>query len=397
MDRIILHIDVNNAFLSWTAVYMLKNGYKYDIRDRYAIIAGDETERKGIVLAKSNPCKRKGVVTAEPIYSARRKCPYLEIYKPNFNVYKYFSDKMYEYLCKYTDIIERYSIDECFLDYTGSLSLFGDPIKIAYKIKDDIYNLFGFTVNVGIGNNKLLAKMASDFEKPDKVHTLFYDEIEKKMWPLDIENLFMIGKSYSKKLRNLNINTIYDLAHSDENMLKIYFKSMGIKMFEYANGIDNSKVESDYGLPKSISTSEVLPYDYGDREKIYKVIKDLSMQTGKKLREKNMYASLVHIGIKYNDFSKVSKQVSLNNYISSDIDIYNYAITLFDRLWIDEDKKVRGVAVGVANLSETYIEQLDLFNVNNNKKNNVKVQKTIDEIRKKYGDNSIIYADDIKN
>ena len=160
MDRIILHIDVNNAFLSWTAVYMLKNGYKYDIRDRYAIIAGDETERKGIVLAKSNPCKKRGVVTAEPIYSARRKCPYLEIYKPNFNVYKYFSDKMYEYLCKYTDIIERYSIDECFLDYTGSFSLFGDPIKIAYKIKDDIYNLFGFTVNVGIGNNKLLAKMA---------------------------------------------------------------------------------------------------------------------------------------------------------------------------------------------------------------------------------------------
>ena len=168
-------------------------------------------------------------------------------------------------------------------------------------------------------------------------------------------------------------------------------------MFEYANGIDNSKVESDYGLPKSISTSEVLPYDYGDREKIYKVIKDLSMQTGKKLREKNMYASLVHIGIKYNDFSKVSKQVSFNNYISSDIDIYNYAVTLFDKLWVDEDKKVRGLAVGVANLSETYIEQLDLFNVNNNKKNNVKVQKTIDEIRKKYGDNSIIYADDIKN
>ena len=300
---------------------------------------------------------------------------------------------MYNYLKLYSDDIERYSIDECFIEISG----FRDPVKLAYTIKEDIKKKFGFTVNVGVGNNKLLAKMASDFEKPDKVHTLFYDEIEKKMWPLDIENLFMIGKSYSKKLRNLNINTIYDLAHSDENMLKIYFKSMGIKMFEYANGIDNSKVESDYGLPKSISTSEVLPYDYGDREKIYKVIKDLSMQTGKKLREKNMYASLVHIGIKYNDFSKVSKQVSLNNYISSDIDIYNYAVTLFDKLWVDEDKKVRGLAVGVANLSETYIEQLDLFNVNNNKKNNVKVQKTIDEIRKKYGDNSIIYADDIKN
>ena len=393
MDRIVLHVDVNNAFLSWTACYMLRQGSRIDIRDRYAVIGGDESKRKGIVLAKSNLCKSRGVITGEPIYYAKRKCPYLEVYSPNIKIYKYYSDMMYNYLKSYSDDIERYSIDECFIEISG----FRDPVKLAYTIKEDIKKKFGFTVNVGVGNNKLLAKMASDFEKPDKVHTLFYDEIEKKMWPLDIENLFMIGKSYSKKLRNLNINTIYDLAHSDENMLKIYFKNMGIKMFEYANGIDNSKVESDYGLPKSISTSEVLPYDYGDREKIYKVIKDLSMQTGKKLREKNMYTSLVHIGIKYNDFSKVSKQISLNNYISSDIDIYNYAITLFDKLWVDEDKKVRGVAVGVANLSETYIEQLDLFNVNDNKKNNVKVQKTIDEIRKKYGDNSIVYADDIKN
>ena len=135
MDRIILHIDVNNAFLSWTAVYMLKKGYKYDIRNRYAIIAGDESQRRGIVLAKSNPCKKKGVVTAEAIYSARRKCPYLEIYKPNYKLYKYFSDKMYNYLCQYTDIIERYSIDECFLDYTGSMELFGDPVKLLIKLK----------------------------------------------------------------------------------------------------------------------------------------------------------------------------------------------------------------------------------------------------------------------
>ena len=178
MDRIILHVDVNNAFLSWTAVDMLKKGSKVDIRNRYAIIAGSESERKGIVLAKSNLCKSRGVMTAEPIYSARRKCPYLEIYSPNFKLYKCYSDKMFEYLSRYTNIIERYSIDECFLDYTGSVNLFGDPIKLAYKIKNDIYKLFGFTVNVGVGNNKLLAKMASDFEKPNKVHTLFVNEIE---------------------------------------------------------------------------------------------------------------------------------------------------------------------------------------------------------------------------
>ena len=190
--RIIIHVDVNNAFLSWTAVWMLKNGSKVDIRDRFAVIGGDEEARRGIVLAKSNPCKKRGVITAESLYSARRKCPYLEVYKGNYDVFREYSNLMYNYLVNYSDIIERYSIDECFIDYTSSLKLFGDPLKIAYKIKDDIKNMFGFTVNVGIGNNKLLAKMASDLEKPDKVHTLFYEEISTKMWILPIDDLFMV-------------------------------------------------------------------------------------------------------------------------------------------------------------------------------------------------------------
>ena len=219
MDRIILHIDVNNAFLSWSAVWMLKNGYNKDIRNRYAVIAGDESQRRGIVLAKSGLCKKRGVKTADPIYLARRKCPYLEVYPPKFEVYKKFSDMMYKYLCNYTNIIERYSIDECFLDYTGSINLFGDPVKVAYRIKDDIYKKFGFTVNVGVGNNKLLAKMASDFEKPNKVHTLFSNEIEKKMFTLPIEDLFMIGKASSKKLREMGITTIGELAKTDEDVL----------------------------------------------------------------------------------------------------------------------------------------------------------------------------------
>ena len=242
MDRIILHIDVNNAFLSWTATYMLKKGYKYDIRNRYAIIAGDESQRRGIVLAKSNLCKKCGVVTAEAIYSARRKCPYLEIYKPNYELYKYFSDKMYNYLCQYTDIIERYSIDECFLDYTGSMKLFGDPIEVAYKIKNDIFRLFGFTVNVGIGNNKLLAKMASDFEKPNKVHTLYKEEIKTKMWKLPVTELFMVGRRSMPKLQKMGIKTIGDLAQSDENKLIKNLGKYGKMIWEYSNGIDNEEV-----------------------------------------------------------------------------------------------------------------------------------------------------------
>ena len=399
MKKIILHIDVNNAFLSWTAVEMLKNGSKIDIRDRYAVIGGDEALRKGVVLAKSMPCKLKGVSTGEPLYTARKKCPYLDVYRPDFKIYKRYSDMMYTYLCNYSDKIERYSIDECFIDYTDSYKLFGDPVKLAYKIKNDIKENFGFTVNVGIGNNKLLAKMASDFSKPDKVHTLFSYEVKNKMWPLNVSDLFMIGKSSNNKLHELGINTIGELANSDMEFLMRHFKSMGKLMWNYANGIDYSEVESDYGNPKSISTSEVLPYNYSNVQDIYKELRRLSMDTGKRLREKKMYAPNVSIWVRFHDFTKISKQVTLDNLINSDEDIYNNAVKLFDKIWNnDDDKKVRGLCVGVSNLTDVYKVQLSIFGEENIKvKKNNNLQKTIDEIKKKYGDKSIKYADEIKN
>ncbi len=397
-ERIILHIDTNNAFLSWTATEMLKNGSKVDIRNKYAIIGGNEKERRGIVLAKSNLCKQKGVVTAETIYNARKKCPYLEVYPPNYNIYIKYSNMMYNYLLQYTDIIERYSIDECFLDYTDSKILFGDPIKIAYKIKDDIKNQFGFTVNVGIGNNKLCAKMASDFSKPDKVHTLFNYEVKEKMWPLPIEDLFMVGKSSAKKLKELNINTIKDLAQADEKLLYKYFKNRTTQMINSANGIDNSKVEYEYEDPKSISNSTSLAYNYKIKEDIQKVIKELSTQTGDKLRKNKLYASNVNIWIKYKDFTKISKQEKLPNPINSDIDIYNIAIKLFNKIWNEES--IRAICVGVSDLSKNNNIQLNLFNtpkiIKEHKKENENLQKTIDTLNKKYN-NIITYANKIKN
>lgn len=397
-ERIILHIDTNNAFLSWTATEMLKNGSKVDIRNKYAIIGGNEKERRGIVLAKSNLCKQKGVVTAETIYNARKKCPYLEVYPPNYNIYIKYSNMMYNYLLQYTDIIERYSIDECFLDYTDSQILFGNPIKIAYKIKDDIKNKFGFTVNVGIGNNKLCAKMASDFSKPDKVHTLFNYEVKEKMWPLPIEDLFMVGKSSAKKLKELNINTIKDLAQADEKLLYKYFKNRTPKMINSANGIDNSKVEYEYEDPKSISNSTSLAYNYKIKEDIQKVIKELSTQTGDKLRKNKLYASNVNIWIKYKDFTKISKQEKLPNPINSDIDIYNIAIKLFNKIWNEES--IRAICVGVSDLSKSNNIQLNLFNtpkiIKEHKKENENLQKTIDTLNKKYN-NIITYANKIKN
>ena len=393
MKRVILHIDCNNAFLSWTAVHMLHNGSKIDIRKKYAIIGGDEATRHGIVLAKSDPCKKMGVKTAETIYNARRKCPYLEVYPPNYRMYKKYSDIMYTYLCGYTDKIERYSIDECFMDYTDSLGKYGDPVKFAYKIKNDIRDNFGFTVNVGVGDNKLLAKMASDFSKPDKVHTLFTYEIKDKMWLLDVNDLFMIGKSSSKKLHDLGINTIGELANTDMDYLIRHFKSLGKMMWEYANGIDESLVEIDRGNPKSISNSMVLPYDYSDIDEIHKILKKLSSDTGKRLREKKMYATNVSIWVRFHDFSKISKQTSLDNVINSDNDIYENAVKLFSKLWnTDSDKKIRALCVGVSNLTDVYKVQLSIFEENKEEEKDI-LEDTILNIRKKYGNNSITYAD----
>lgn len=397
MDRIILHIDVNNAFLSWSAVWMLKNGYNKDIRNRYAVIGGDESQRRGIVLAKSGLCKKRGVKTADPIYLARRKCPYLEVYPPKFEVYKKFSDMMYKYLCNYTNIIERYSIDECFLDYTGSINLFGDPVKVAYRIKDDIYKKFGFTVNVGVGNNKLLAKMASDFEKPNKVHTLFSNEIEKKMFPLPIEDLFMIGKASSKKLREMGVTTIGELAKTDEDVLVRKFKQMGKMMHEYANGIDNSEVMYEREQMKSISNSTVLPYNYHDIEMIKNVIHSLSNEIGKKLRNNKLYADTIGIWFKYTYFDKISRQIKLDNSISNDEDIYNNAFSIFNSIWNHEDG-IRSICVFVSGLSSERKLQLSLFDdITRKDEDDNNLQDVIDDLRDKFGDNVIGFANKKNN
>lgn len=224
-ERIIFHIDVNNAFLSWTAVQLLEEGYNIDIRTIPAIIAGDESKRHGIVLAKSPIAKKYGIVTAETIYQAKMKCPNLKIFSPNHEIYQRKSKQLMNYLKTFTPIMEQFSIDECFLDMTGTKYLYANHLELAYKIKDEIKEKFGFTVNVGIGNNKLCAKMASDFEKPDKVHTLLKSEIKEKLWPLPVNDLFMCGKKTSIELNKMNIYTIKDLAEYDFQKLEKKFKS----------------------------------------------------------------------------------------------------------------------------------------------------------------------------
>ena len=388
-ERIIFHIDVNNAFLSWTAVDLLKKGYEIDIRTIPSVIGGDEEARKGIVTAKSPVAKKMGVVTAEPLFMARRKCPNLKVFKGDYELYHRESNKLYKYFCLFTDKIERYSVDECFLDMTGTELLYPDPIKLAHDMKNEIYEKFGYTVNIGIGNNKLCAKMASDFEKPNKVHTLFQYEIETKMWPLSVSELFMVGKSSSKQLIELGIKTIGDLAKADLNFLKRKFKSQGDMMHEYANGIDLSPVEARSSKSKSISVSETLPKDIESVSEFKKILMRQADKVGRQARYEKIYAKTVALIFKTNTFVSYSHQMKLVNPTNVTSEIYQYALEILNKGWRGEPLRLIGIRL--SDFTHDNNKQLSLLDTDKDL-NNDKIQKVMDNISEKYGDGIIIPA-----
>ena len=390
MSRIIFHIDVNNAFLSWTAVYLLKEGYKKDIRKIPAVIGGDEKKRRGIVLAKSPIAKRYGIVTAETLYSARKKCGWLEVFPPNYPFYVEQSKKLYNYLASYTPNIEQYSIDECFLDMTGTSLLYGnDYLKLAYKIKNEIKEKYGFTVNVGIGENKLCAKMASDFEKPDKVHTLYMNEIETKMWPLPVNDLFMLGRSSAKRLEELGIKTIGDLAKCSSAFLRKHFKKQGDYFLEASKGIDYSPVVPKSDKNKCISISRTLPYDYTKKEELEKVLFDEVESVTFDLRRKKLYAKTVAITYRNFLFKNYSHQMTIDNPTNSTNDIYNQVLVLFTRSWREDP--IRNIGVRLSDLTDEKKEQMSIFD-NIEKKEVSEVEKVMDEIINKFGRDSVKFA-----
>lgn len=385
MDNIIMHIDVNNAFLSWTAVDLLSKGYRIDIRNIESIIGGDETKRHGIVLAKSMVAKRKGVKTAETIKEAKRKCYDLKIFKPDMLLYREMSDKLFNLISKYTPDIEKLSIDECFIDYTKIKSLYGDPIKFAYKLKREIKTTLGFTVNIGVANNKLCAKMASDFLKPDRVHTLFNNEIEKKMYPLKIEDLYGVGKSTSKKLRELKINTIGDLANANYDYLYKYFKNQASKLIESARG--NSIITTKKTDTECISNSTTISYNLNSLDEIYKYLYPLVENVSKELRKKEKYATLVGVTLRDKNFKTSQHQRKLKNPTSSTDEIYNVAKVLVKELWNEE--KIRLVGVSIGKFTNNLSHQLSLFEDSNSIKKDNELDKTLDRLKIIYGNNII--------
>lgn len=391
MSSVIFHIDVNSAYLSWTAAEKLKNGAAQDLREIPSIIGGDQKSRHGVVLAKSVPAKKYGIRTGEPVANAFRKCPNLVMEPPDHKMYRQKSAMLMEYLRSFSTKIEQVSVDECYMDFTEIASQYASPVSAAFQIKDSIREKFGFTVNIGISSNKLLAKMASDFEKPDKVHTLFPEEVPLKMWPLPIGELFMAGRSSVEALKKLEIDTIGDLANADLGLIELHLKSHGKMLWEFANGIDHSEVQPEQSEAKGVGNSTTLSEDAATVEEAMKVFHKLAKSVGTRLRKAGQRAGMVSMEIKYYDFRTASHQKQLLKPTNEDQVLYETACQLFKEIWSGEPVRLLGIRT--AKLSaESEPEQMTLFDMELPQPPDEKHQRlnaAMEAIRKRYGNDAV--------
>ncbi|MDD6331978.1 MAG: DNA polymerase IV [Clostridium sp.] len=389
-EPIIYHIDVNSAFLSWEAARRLSaDPSSTDLRTIPSVIGGNEENRHGIVLAKSSPAKIYQIRTGEPLVNARRKCPGLTIVPPDYALYVAQSHAFMELLRSYAPTVEQYSIDEAFCDMTGTGRLYGSPVEFAGKLKNIIRDTLGFTVNIGVSKNRLLAKMASDFEKPDRVHTLFPEEVPVKMWPLSVDDLFFVGRSTGQKLHTLGIHTIGDLARCDVNILRSHFKKHGEIIWNYANGHDIELVTDHKTANKSYGNSVTIAYDVTDAETAKTFLLSLSETIGARIRMDGAYISMVSVSIVDCDFHRQSHQSQLSSATNVTEVIYTTACQLFDTLW--DHTPLRQIGISTGHISGADSQQLDLFHAEENEKLS-KLNAAIDSIRSRYGEDSILRA-----
>ncbi|WP_029230915.1 DNA polymerase Y family protein [Butyrivibrio sp. VCB2006] len=380
--NIIFHIDVNSAFLSWSAVKKLKEEPgSIDLRTVPSAVGGDVKSRHGIITAKSIPAKKYGIVTGEPVVKALQKCPQLILVQSDFGTYKEYSNAFIEIINRYSPMIQQVSIDEAYVDMTGSRSIFADteteeypfPLNVAKMIRDEVRNSLGFTVNIGISSNKLLAKMASDFQKPDKTHTLFPEEIETKMWPLPIGDLYGCGKSTAARLSSVGIRTIGDAAKADPEFLySILGENGGSYIYASANGIGSTNVSVDYEDAKSYSNETTLKSDLTadsyDKE-IVPVLKHLSASVSRRLKRDHVYGQTITVSVKTGNFKRHSCQMKAQDLVDDEATIYEYAKVLSDKLLLGDNglfirgEVIRLVGVGVSKIDDGSYRQLNLFDV----------------------------------
>ena len=385
-DRIILHIDVNSAFLSWEATYRLQHGATLDLREVPSVVGGDEESRHGIVLAKSVPAKKYGIQTGEVLWQARSKCPNLIIVPPDYSLYMQCSTALIDLLYEYSPLLERYSIDECFLDITETLKS-KKALDIAREISNNVKAVLGFTVNIGISSNKLLAKMASDFEKPDKVHTLFPDEIPKKLWPLPVRELFMVGRRTAPKFYRLNIFSIGQLAHTDPQFLRAHFKSFGTVLWQYANGIDNSPVNPYSPPAKGIGNSTTTPFNVDNEREALLFLLSLVETASSRLRAARLLAQVVSVSIRETDLTFFSHQRRLLTPTDNTESLFKVARALFRELW--DGSPLRHLGVAFSSLCNDRFYQTSIFEDEQTYQKK-SLDSSIDSIRLHYGNTSVV-------
>ena len=359
MRRIIFHIDVNSAFLSWSAVKLIQEG-KPDIRLVPSVVSNDPSDRRSIVTAASIPAKKLGIKTAIPVSMALRTCPGLVIVRGDRDWYKECSRSFIEICRKYSPVLEQFSIDECFIDMSYRCYK-KEPLEIASELKEEIKKELGFTVNVGIGSNKLLAKTASDFEKPDKAHTLWLEEVPEKMWPMDVRSLLWVGKKTEARLSAYGIRTIEELAKTNIPMLtRLVGRKFAEQLHEYANGIDDSPVETERQEAKSYSTERTFPKDLFKAEDIDRELFNVACIVSHRIRQDGFRAGTISLFIKYKDFSIAQKQCSLDQPTDITAIILNQARRMFAEIW-DGKTPIRQAGLGLSKLTHEQFEQIPLF------------------------------------
>ena len=359
MKRVIFHIDVNSAFLSWSAVKLLTEGGP-DIRLVPSAVSGDPSDRRSIITAASIPAKKLGIKTATPVSMALRKCPNLVIVHSDWEWYRHCSTSFIDICRLYSPVLQQFSIDECFIDMTFRLYR-KDAAEVARALKDEIKEKLGFTVNVGVGSNKLLAKMASDFEKPDKVHTLWQDEVPEKMWPLPAGDLLWVGKKTRERLSAYGIYTIGDIARLPENSLaRIVGKKFAAQMHDNANGIDNEPIITEFQEAKSISVERTFAKDIVNPEELDREMFKVACTVAHRLRRQGFRCSCVSMFIKFTDFSVAQKQCQISGPTDVTALILNEARRMLGEMW-DGTAPIRQVGIGLSKFTKEETEQLMLF------------------------------------
>lgn len=398
MEQVIFHVDANSAFLSWEAAYRIHHlGGRQDLRDIPSVISGNKEARHGIILAKSIPAKKYGIQTGMAVTEAVRKCPNLTCVPPNYTLYQKCSAAFIGILEHYTPTVEKYSIDEAFMDMTSCWQLYGDsPLDVAVKIKDQIRDTLGFTVNIGISSNKLLAKMAGEFRKPDHANTLFMDELEEKLWILPVSELFFVGRATTAKLFNLGIRTIGELAMTNPVLLRKHFGKHGDVIWGFANGIDCSVVEAHEEEQKGYGNSTTIAFDVTRREDARLILLALSETVGTRLRKDRVKAEVISVGIKSFDLSYASHQKIMPCATDITREIYKYSCELFDELW-DGQTPIRHLGIRTGRISkDTAARQLTLFDSVDYEKFSV-WDHSVDRIRERFGTDTLKRAAFIKS